>query len=375
MALTVALLVSFAFLAIGTLVVTVGGWYSARAMDQNAADGAALAVAQSCATTCQLSLPNNYIGTTANGKLAGSTDANTPCGTLVSISCPSGYENGTRCPIPAEQNGQPIPYVDVRITPNTGGTGFMSNLFGGGKQQVAACAQAALTTTSPTTCAACVAMTISTACWNGDTSNGGTFATPPSPPSFYDTYTGAVASDGGSEVVIVLKSSPSATATCTGHSNAAGSFGWLSKSSCTVTITNGTYGTSTGASASPCQTVFNQSRSSSTPIYLPVFSAVAGTGSNATYTLRGFAAFVVTGYDIHSGGGGWSPKSLPSSLATNEGGQAAANANYCQAYTKQLGATGADCVFGYFTHGLVSGSNLGGSGGGSLGLWKAFLSG
>ena len=33
-------------------------------------------------------------------------------------------------------------------------------------------------------------------------------------------------------------------------------------------------------------------------IYIPVYTTVSGNGTNATYTLKGFAAFVITGYHL-----------------------------------------------------------------------------
>ena len=73
-------------------------------------------------------------------------------------------------------------------------------------------------------------------------------------------------------------------------------------------------------------------------VYLPIYGSVTGTGTNGVYTLKGFAAFVVTGYH------------LPGFQAVSW-------------LTGKLPCTGSDkCISGFYTQGLIpSGGTVGGS--------------
>jgi len=74
-------------------------------------------------------------------------------------------------------------------------------------------------------------------------------------------------------------------------------------------------------------------------VYLPVYSAISGTGNNVSYTLLGFAAFVITGYRITG------------SFHANDWLN---SANNCKGNNF--------CIDGYFTQGLIP--STGGLGGG-----------
>jgi hypothetical protein len=75
--------------------------------------------------------------------------------------------------------------------------------------------------------------------------------------------------------------------------------------------------------------VLASDQANKTLIYLPVYTTYTGTGSNTVYTLKGFAAFVVTGYKFP---GANAPDWLNS-------------ANTC---------TGASqCISGYFTQAII----------------------
>ena len=65
------------------------------------------------------------------------------------------------------------------------------------------------------------------------------------------------------------------------------------------------------------------------PLDIPVYVSVTGTGSSAVYTLKGFAAFVVTGYQ------------LPGSAAADWLNPA----NTCPASD--------ECINGYFVQALI----------------------
>jgi Flp pilus assembly protein TadG len=98
----------------------------------------------------------------------------------------------------------------------------------------------------------------------------------------------------------ILFSKTSGT-TCTGPSGNAlpGGFGWLTPTAgtcLTVSIINGTVGSSTGNSVpSGCSVAYFQSLQGQT-ILLPIFDQAGGTGNNGTYHIYGYAAFKITGY-------------------------------------------------------------------------------
>jgi hypothetical protein len=156
---------------------------------------------------------------------------------------------------------------------------------------------------------------------------------------------------------------------------APGNFGWLSNSTCQVSISGNTYSGVSGNSSAPCEAAFTASRANMTPIYLPVYTTVSGTA----YTLDGFAAFVVTGWDVTSGNAGsWTVKRAQSLVALADSGlpSANSNSNYCGATF--TGSSSDVCVYGYFTQALVPASALPGgtgSGGTNLGATAPYLTG
>jgi hypothetical protein len=95
--------------------------------------------------------------------------------------------------------------------------------------------------------------------------------------------------------------------TCAG--GVPGGFGWIkdpsSGSSCAMTITEGSVVASDpGASAPACPSASDFAAMLNTVVALPVFSASAGTGNNATYTIAGFVGFKLTCYHVASLSGG-----------------------------------------------------------------------
>jgi Flp pilus assembly protein TadG len=92
---------------------------------------------------------------------------------------------------------------------------------------------------------------------------------------------------------------------CTGPSNniVPGGFGWLKVNSgtCTATTTQDQVVTSDPGNSVPsgCSTGDFTSLRNKT-VLLPIFDEYDGTGTNAKYTMYGYAAFVITGY--HFGG-------------------------------------------------------------------------
>jgi len=111
----------------------------------------------------------------------------------------------------------------------------------------------------------------------------------------------------------------------------AGGFGWLDKTlTCTATRNaDGTYGGDTGR---PDKTACDWKSfvDNQTEISIVVFNKVVETGSHATYTVAGFAHYVIKGYSFNISG----PHSWPDAYGTLAGG--------CP------GGSGVDCIDGVF---------------------------
>jgi Flp pilus assembly protein TadG len=330
-------------LGMGAVVIDVGQLYAERAQLQNGADAGALGVARSCALgTCTPSVATHYADAAANDGVS----AATVCGSGSLGSCPAPAGSLTDCPAAPAGN-----YVDVHTSTQTSGGSTLlppvlaQTLLGNGSYSgtnVKACAQAAWGGPSSLNG---IAFTISACSWYSYTNNGASFAQPPPyPPN-------TVPSASQDHILFEHGSTGSTTGGGCPLDNQSGSdgpgnFGWTSDAgNCSTLINAGTYTGNTGASASQaCQTVLAAAQANKTVVFLPVYSSISGTGSNETYTLLGFAAFVITGY--HITGSFDAPDWLNP-------------ANKC---------TGNKfCIYGYFTQGLIpttgplSGTNLGAS--------------
>ena len=450
-AVVIALVVPIVMLLIGGLIVDVGSWYSVRAQNQNGADGAALAVAQSCARgSCDTTLAASY-ATTQGSNILGNSNGNfgsgggavrVVCGNATGLTpCSNASIPSNPCPAAPASGG----YVNVQtISVNTIG---LSGTLLNNRTKVAACAQARWG--APSSCGSCVPMTMSLCEWYQDTNNGTSFATAPtngtystsaapkvSPPSYLDTITErrnsaaynvngvnfyvsngitdphSPANDSaiaGSETVLLAHSSGTSgfggsscnTGSDNSNQTAPGQFGWLCKGAancggapCTALINGITYGGSPGSPPPDCETVFVNSRNNMTPVYIPIYSQVTGGGSNTTYNLAGFAAFVVTGWANLKQSNSFNNVNTCDSIITENdssietGGppwtQTACTANkikgtdvadYCKNYVGTNGSS-TQCVYGYFTKALISASDLpGGPGGNNLGATSVYLSG
>jgi hypothetical protein len=316
-------------LGLGTIVVDVGQLYTERERLQTGADGAALAVARACASTpstCgnQTSLAQSYAN--ANG-WAGTSSVTVVCGRAPGLSdCPPEPTNLTAC-LGTPPSGT---YVEVRtatrrpdgstLLPPT----FASALLGRGYQgtQVAACARVAFG--SPST-ASGFAVTLSTCEWNTITSGGASYWSPP----------GTTLPPTSAEKPIYLHNTTGASTCPAGPSgwDAPGGFGWLDDptSTCTATVSaGGTYGGNTGASASnACQSALQHAYTNRQQILMPVYDGISSSGTNTTYHLAGFSAFVLTGW--------WLPGSNTKSWLSGR--------NLCSGSNK--------CLYGYFTTDLL----------------------
>jgi Flp pilus assembly protein TadG len=328
------LVIGTVLLGLGALTIDVGQLYQERAELQNGADAAAIAVAKSCATgTCTPSLAAQYANGNASALTGGTAAVTLVCGSLGTLSaCPASSGAMTDCP-PAPAGGQG--YVDVHTATKTAGGSTVvapvlaRALLGNGSYTgttVQACAQASW---GGPASGNTLAFTISACSWDSWTSGGTNFApAPPAvPPASYDHQ-------------LNLNNLGNTTG-CTGEasgSDGAGAFGWAldQTGTCGIFTDTATFPVATGASAgSTCQAALASAQASRRAILLPVYTAVTGTGNNAVFTLKGFAAFVVTGYSL--------PGFTASDWLNNSN-------NTCSF----------KCIDGYFTKALIPGASAGG---------------
>ncbi|MFI6101315.1 TadE/TadG family type IV pilus assembly protein [Lentzea sp. NPDC051213] len=335
-------------LGMGAIVIDVGIMYQERAELQNGADAGALAVARGCAagaSTCMVNKANYFANHNAKD---GVSTVDQVCGfdgNGVLSSC--GASTGAMVDCPAKP-ASGIKYVDVHTSTQTAGgdtllpPAFARTLAGNGSYEgtrVAACARA---TWGPPKTATTMALTISWCEWNQATSSGTTFGpVPPTTPPV--------------SVHRVLKLHTTGGTTCPSGpsgSDGPGMFGWVddTNSDCSVEISNNTYSANTGASSDKdCKAALASAFTSRQAVYLPIYTKVTGTGTGGTYTLAGFAGFVVTGY--------WLPGASQKDWLTGK--------NECKGSDK--------CVAGYFVQGLMP--NTGTIGGPDLGARIVQLTG
>ena len=328
-------------LGLGALVVDVGQLYAERAQLQNGADAGALAVAKSCTKgTCVPAIATSYAdANSADGVSA----VNLVCGSGPLGRCPASTRTMVDCPPPPAPGTN---YVDVHTsTLTTGGStllppAFARTLLGNQNYDgstVHACAQAEW---GPPSAASGVAVTISACEWDRATNNGTLFAQPPPyPPNAVPPPT--------LDQVLKLHTGSSQPTGCPAEPAGAdgpGLFGWATdpNNNCTTPVIGGSYGGNTGTSVSQaCQTAISADQVNRTLIFMPIYVSLTGTGANGVYTLKGFAAFVITGYH------------LPGFSASDWLNPA----NDCRGSRF--------CINGYFTQGLIP--SIGGVGGNNLG--------
>lgn len=329
----VGLLIGTVLLGLGALVIDVGQLYQERAELQNGADAGAMAVAKSCATgACTSSIAAQYASENASALTGHSATVSQVCGSGTLGACPAGTGAMTDCPA-APAGG--LGYVDVSTSTQTSGGSavivpiFARELLGNGSYTgttVKACAQAAW---GGPTSANTLAFAISGCSWDSWTSTGTSFApAPPAvPPASYDHQLNLSNFGNG--------------AGCSGESSGsdgAGAFGWAADQTgtCGIFTDTTTFPAATGASAgTTCQTALAAAYASRQAIFLPVYTTVTGTGNNTVFTLKGFAAFVVTGY------------SLPGFSASDWLKPSNNNCSF-------------KCIDGYFTKALIPGTGAGG---------------
>jgi Flp pilus assembly protein TadG len=348
-ALVVILLAGGVLLGAGALVIDVGQLYSERAQLQNGADAAALAVAQGCATgpaTCDASTAGTSQSYANRNALDGAAAVSLVCGNNGSgklAGCPASTGALTDCPAAPAAGTR---YVDVHTATRTAGGGTLlppalaRTLVGNGGyagSTVIACARAGWGSPSSATG---LALTLSYCEWSSATAGGTSYGTPPPyPPNPLPPST--------VERSVQLHGSGNA---CSGGASGwdlPGGFGWLDDpaGNCSTTVdVNNIYHDNTGASSgNSCKTALAAARASRTVVFIPVYDGAGGSGHNGYYHLKGFAAFVVTGYNL--------PGLSAASWLSGK--------SYCKGSDK--------CVYGYFTQalapstGTIGGPDLGAS--------------
>ncbi len=338
--LVAVLLAGGVLLGAGALVIDVGELFQNRAELQNGADAGALAVAKTCVlATCDPTVAASYADLNASRLTGGSAAVDLVCGSGVLTPCPASTSAITDCPPPpAVAEG----YVDVHTsTLTSSGSTTLPPVFAlGHKTTVRACAQAAW---GPPAAATVTALTVAACAWAQATSNGTAYAQPPP----------AASSDQ------VLPLNGSGGQGCMGGpagSVTDGEFSWTASSGgCSQAVSGPTYGGGIGPVSPDCQNALQNAWTSRTPVYIPVYTSVLadadGDGDThiplpndidddqASYTLDGFAAFVVTGYNL--------PTTVQGSpfFASDWLNQA----NNCSGTTF--------CLNGYFTRGLIPSSS------------------
>lgn len=353
------LLSSGVLLGIAALVIDVGLLYAGQARLQNGADAAALAVARSCATGyCAPAAAGYYIS--ANIPAAGTAGVSLVCGSGGLGPCPGGTGtdgSGTLTTCPPATPGRS--YVDVSAAASASPGGIMPMTYarellgsavrvtGGG--QVAACAQASW---GPPAAATAAALTIPYCAWYLATSAGLSYAAVPN-----DLGT----AEPGAGADVVLRLGAPATGENPGclqggaESQAGpGTFSWISDQAgaCSARISGSYAGPAAGAGSgapSLCERAIASAQASRGFLVIPVYATASGEDDQYQYQPQGFAAFVVTGYNLPG-------LSAPDWLSP---------AASCTGTTI--------CVNGYFTRTLIPGTGT--IGGQDLGARVAELTG
>lgn len=284
------------------VVVDVGVVYAERAQLQNGADAGALAVAKSCVIeTCDPAEADAYAN--ENAKDASSA-VDLVCGLDESATlpvCPP--STGARVDCPPLPSG--LNYVDVHTSTLTedGSTllppSFAQTLAGNDSPEgvtVGACARAMWAPPGPDRIV--IPVTISTCEWVDATTYGVDYApSPPYPPNPDPDYSRVLRLHDPKQD---SSTSGNEGATCTDEKavDGPGMFGWVDdpEKDCSAEIEGDTYGSDPGADAKNCKTVLQEARENQTPVFIPLYSEVNGTGTNGEYTWDGYAAFIVTGY-------------------------------------------------------------------------------
>jgi Putative Flp pilus-assembly TadE/G-like len=283
----------------GALVIDLGQLYQERAELQNGADAAALAVAKSCALgACTPAVAGQLADDNASRLTGGTQGVSLVCGSGSLGGCPGSRGSLTSCP-PAPPSGTNFVEVYTATRTASGSTllppVFARTLLGSSYQgtTVRACSQVEW---GPPSAATTVALTISACEWDQSTDQGTLFASAPPysqnplpAPSFDQVLTLTQGTDGG-------------CATEPAGADGVDLYGWAAdeRGHCTLPVSGTTFPESAGGPVtSACLTVLQNAQQNQIPILVPVYESVNAAAN--TFALKGFADFVVTGYNLAPG--------------------------------------------------------------------------
>ncbi|MFB9234543.1 pilus assembly protein TadG-related protein [Plantactinospora siamensis] len=285
-AITVALLLgSGVLLGMAALVVDVGNLYAERTQLQSGADGAALRVAQECASAagdCSAANRRDLAAGLARDNAADGAAAAQVCGRFEgdSVDCPAPTGGVPDCVGPAPDAGD---YAEVHTgTETADGRTVLPPVFaqavlsGFNGAHVTACSRVGWG--APAT-ATGLAMTLSACDWRTLTNDGRRYPSTEGAIPLYD---------------------PDAPDACGAAAGTRGGFRWLAPTGadCRTTLSAGDAVGTDATLAGGCARALADLRDSGRPVAVPVIGAVTGAGSAARYEVRGFAAFVVTGWQL-----------------------------------------------------------------------------
>jgi Putative Flp pilus-assembly TadE/G-like len=278
-------LMLIALVGVGALVIDIGALYVEKRQLQNGADAAALAVAQDCAGgDC-----GSYTSTAGSyADLNAKDDASAVDEVCGSSPLPS-------CSAPPDVPDGALGYVEVRTSTETEGGGneigfllapVMNAITGESVDAAAVAAWGNLGTayTFPFTFSECIFKVL-----------GGVLDpdNPQVPSGTVTLYSKSGTGNSGDGEVLPNDQCGAAPSGGT----AAGNFGWLDVETedCLAEVTvDGTVGGDTGASViAQCDLP-----PIGATVVVPIYRTVSGTGTNAVYTIAGFAGFTITGYDL-----------------------------------------------------------------------------
>ena len=298
----VAALLGFGVLTgMGALVVDVGQLYQERAELQNGADAAALGVAKSCALgACDPSVAGTFADANASNLTGGSAGVSLVCGSGIGLAgCPGGSATPTSCPPAIGTN-----YADVFTSTKTASGSTLlppvfaramlgNSSYSGGN--VLACSQATWGAPSSATAAA---IAIPACEWDQATQQGTAFAPPPTyPPNPFPSLSSdqqLTLSMGGNGGTGCATEPPGADGPNT--------FSWADhpRGNCHSAIGPPTFAERSRPNFSfSCGRLIQAAQQNLTPLLVPIY--VSASGAPATFTLQGFAEFVITGYNLPSG--------------------------------------------------------------------------
>lgn len=263
-ALTIVVLVGMA-----AMVIDVGQLYQERRELQNGADFAALVVAKDCGM-------GNCGDTTGTATTYADDNANDNTSAV----------DGVTVDLDAR-----TAKVDTSTSDPSGGSRITYKFaqvlgFNGDKVRASATAQWGPVATAPS-----LPLTISECEWNRGTGNDPTnLPSAKATFSFHDGNNAEPCNPGGS------------------GSDVPGGFGWLDAENCSATasVRNGAVWVGSSPGNSPPQSCDPSNFPLGTPLLFPVFDDTSGTGQGAQFRIIGYAAFELSGYQLHNGNNSWS---------------------------------------------------------------------